>query len=178
MDLAQRRCNDLDLRMPRHHLIDHRQEDARIQLRAGSDLRAGEAEALLQVLFVADQHVDVLDDRAQHLMRALHPADRLPKLLAVVQVERADHPSRLRRLHRFNHQLRRRLRQRGEDAAAVEPAHALAEDRLPVEVARLQQRRRFVAAVVEHHRRAHAEPWSLYTVAMFGPRVPSCSKRL
>ena len=32
----------------------------------------------------------------------------------------------------------------------------LAEDCLPIEIARLQQRGRFVAAVVEHHRRAHA----------------------
>ena len=46
--------------------------------------------------------------------------------------------------------------QRGEDAAAVEPAHAAGEDVLPVEIARLELRAGFVAAVVEHHRRAHA----------------------
>ena len=38
----------------------------------------------------------------------------------------------------------------------MEPAHAGAEDRVPVEVARLQLRRRLVAAVVEDDGRAHA----------------------
>ena len=51
---------------------------------------------------------------------------------------------------------RGRRRQGGEDAAAVEPAHAAGEDRLPVEVAGLQPGRRLVGAVVENHRRPHA----------------------
>ena len=46
--------------------------------------------------------------------------------------------------------------ERREDAAAVEPAHAAAEDRVPVEVARLQLRGGLVGAVVEDDRRAHA----------------------
>ena len=42
--------------------LHHVEERARIQLRLRGDLRSGDAEALLQVLFVADEHVDVLDD--------------------------------------------------------------------------------------------------------------------
>ena len=49
----------------------------------------------------------------------------------------------------------------GESAAKmpprVEPAHASRENRLPIEIARLQLRRGLVAAIVEHHRRAHAQ---------------------
>ena len=50
-----------------------------------------------------------------------------------------------------------RLGERGEDAAAVEPANPGAEDLLPVEVAGLELRRGLVAAVVEDGRPAHAE---------------------
>ena len=57
---------------------------------------------------------------------------------------------------RLDDELGGRLRQRREDAAAVEPAHAAAEDRVPVEVARLEQRRGLVGAVVEDDRRADA----------------------
>ena len=35
------------------------------------DLRPGNAEPLLQVLFVADEHVHVLDDAVEHLDSAL-----------------------------------------------------------------------------------------------------------
>ena len=99
-------------------------------------------EPLLQVLFVADQHVDILDDASQHLdARALAAGD-VPELVAIVQVERDDRAGRFGRLHPFDNQLGRGLRERREDAAAVEPAHAAREDRLPVEVARLQLRRR------------------------------------
>ena len=50
----------------------------------------------------------------------------------------------------------RRRREGREDAAAVKPPHAARRDRLPVEIARLELRRRFIAAVVKHDRRPHA----------------------
>ena len=48
------------------------------------------------------------------------------------------------------------LRQRGEDAAGVEPAHAAGVNLGPVEVARLEQGAGFVGPVVEDDRRPHA----------------------
>ena len=47
------------------HAIDHLDEHARIERRGGGDLRAGDAEAVLQVLFVADEDVHVRDDAAR-----------------------------------------------------------------------------------------------------------------
>ena len=93
------------------------------------------------------------DDPAQHLDGLLVAADRRPELGPVVQVERRDRAGRLRGLHPLDDELGRRLGERGEDAAGVEPAHAAGEDRLPVEVAGLEQRAGLVGAVVEDDRR-------------------------
>src|SRR5271170_563218 len=101
------------------------------------DIRPLEAKALLQIFFVANQHIDMISNGSKHLVCAVHPADRLPKLLPIIQVEGADDPLPLSFLQRLNQQLGRRLRQRGKNTAAMEPAHPLAEDLLPVEVARL-----------------------------------------
>ena len=63
----QRRRDDLDLRIFLDDAIDHADEDARIELRLRRDFGARNAEALLQVLFVADEHVHEVDDAAEHL---------------------------------------------------------------------------------------------------------------
>jgi hypothetical protein len=83
-------------------------------------------------------------------------APDVPELLAVVEVEGGDGARGLGGLHASMISFARGLRQRGEDAAAVKPAHARAEDFVPVEVARLELARGLVGAVVEDHRRAHA----------------------
>ena len=67
-------------------------------------------------------------------------------------------PCSSRRLHRLVRDRRRRLGQRAEDAAGVEPARAvLAEHLVPVDVARLQLRDRRVAAVGAADAAARAE---------------------
>ena len=73
---------------------------------------------------------------------ALQAAGNLPELFAEIQVERNHRAGGLGRLHALDDDLGRRRRQGREDAAAVEPAHAAGEDRLPVEVARLEPGRR------------------------------------
>ena len=79
MDLAQGGGNDLDLRMPGDDLVDHAEEGAWIELRCfrpGSHLRPRDAQALLQILFIADQDVDVPKDAIEHLDGALFAARR------------------------------------------------------------------------------------------------------
>ena len=67
-------------------------------------------------------------------------------------------PCRCGDLHRLERKIGRRLRERREDAAAVEPAGAVpAEDLLPVDVARAQLRGRRVATVGDADRAANAE---------------------
>src|SRR5579872_7349528 len=39
----------------------------------------------------------------------------------------------------------------------MKPAHAAGENLIPIDVARLQPRGRFIRAIVEHHRRTHAD---------------------
>ena len=64
-----------------------------------------------------------------------------------------------RRLDRLERDVGGRLRERREDAAAVEPARAVdAEDPLPVDVAGTQLRGGGVPAVGDADRAAHAEP--------------------
>ena len=154
--LAQRRGDDLDLRMHLDHLVDHAEEGRRVELRCRRHVRPRDAEALLQVLFVADQHVDVLDDARHGLDRAPLAARNLPELLAEVEVERGDRARGLRRLHAIDDHLGGRLGERGEDAAAVEPAHAALEDLVPVEVAGLELRGGLVRAIVEDDGGAYA----------------------
>src|SRR5438874_2840162 len=126
-------------------------------LRAGGDFRPLEAETLLQVLFVADEHIDVFNDAAQDLVRACCPALRLPQLLAVVEVERGDDAGLARGLHGLDDKLGSSGGERREDAAGVKPAHALGENALPIEVAGLELRGGLVAAVVEDDGSAGAE---------------------
>ena len=156
MNLAQRGGDDFDLRMLLGDVGHHADEGAGIELALGGNFRTGDAKAELQVFFVADEHIHVLDDAVQDGHGAVVTAGDVPELGAVIQVEGGDGTGGLGGLHGFDDDFRRRGRQRGEDAAAVEPPDAAGEDFLPVEVAGLELRRRFVAAVVEHDRRADA----------------------
>ena len=70
MHLAESGGDDLDLRMLLDHAVDHPQKGARVELGLGGHLRPGYAQSHLQVLFVTDQDVHVLDDPANHFSRA------------------------------------------------------------------------------------------------------------
>ena len=94
-------------------------------------------------------------------------AGDVPELGAVVEVEGDDGAGGFGGLHALDDDFGGGRRERGEDAAAVEPAHAAGEDALPVEVAGLELGAGFVAAVVEHDRGAHA----LAAVAIDGRHV-------
>ena len=117
-----------------------------------------ESERRGEVLLVPEQHVDVLDETTVHLGRALPAADRLPQRGPEVEVVRDHCPVPVGRLHRLERNLRRRLRERGEDPAAVEPADALAsEDPLPVDIAPPQLRHRRVPTIGAAHGTTHPE---------------------
>ena len=129
--LAQRRRNNLRLREPRKATCSIMPRNALVsqlrarRLRARRNLRPSESKPLLQVLFVADQHVDILDNLSQLTSCArFRTALRLPELLAVVQVERRHHacsfaPPFIASITSAES----RLRQRRKNAARVEPAH-------------------------------------------------------
>ena len=77
-----------------------------------------------------------------------------PELGAEVEVVADDRARFVGGLHRFGDDLARAVGERGEDAARVQPADALlAEELLPVDVARLHAGGGGVAAVVERDRR-------------------------
>ena len=165
--LTQRRRDDLDVRVLRRHVADHREERTRVELVRGRHLWSGNAESELQVFLVADEHVHVLDDALDHGLRLRAAAPDVPELRAIVEVERRDRTCRVCRLHPLDDEFTRGVRQRREDAAAVKPLHATREDRVPVDVARLELRSGFVRAVVEHDGRADAMP----AIAVDGPHV-------
>ena len=158
MHLAERGRHHLDVGELLHGGLDHPEEDARVELRLRllRDLRPLDAEPLLHVLLVADETIDVGDDLAHHLDCALLAAHRLPELGTVVEIERHDSAGLPARLHALDDELARRLGECREDAAGVEPAHAPREDRLPVEVAGLEEPAGLVGAVVEDDRRTDA----------------------
>ena len=97
-------------------------------------------------------------DLAIHLLGLGEPADALPEAGAIVEVVRHDRAVLLGRLHGLDRQGGCRCRQRREDSAGVQPAHAeCAEEMVPVDVARLHLAGRRVAPVGHAHRAADAE---------------------
>ena len=99
MHFAQRRGDHFDVRMLGRHAIDHAKERRGVELVLRRDFGAGNAQALLQVFFVAHQHIDVLHDPADGLLSRVEAAGDFPHLLAEVQVERDDGPGGLGGLH-------------------------------------------------------------------------------
>ena len=67
--------------------------------------------------------------RSEHLHGALVAAGDVPELGAVVEVEGDHRAGGFGRLHAFDNDFGGGRRERGENAAAVEPAHAAGEDR-------------------------------------------------
>ena len=131
-----------------------------------------EAEGGREVLLVAEHHVDVGASSRFDLLRALLAADRLPQRGAVVEVVGDDRAVLLRRRHGLLGDERRRLGEGGEDPAGVEPARAVpAEERVPVDVARLHLRGGGVAAVGAADGGAHAEA-ALGEVEAVADRAP------
>ena len=139
-DRAQRRGHRDEVRIrvadPGHHLS----EATRVELgQVLVDALDREAEGGAEVLLVAEHHVDERGQRAIHLAGAFLPADGLPQGRPVVEVVGDDGAVPAGGRHRLRGDVRRRLAERREDAAAVEPAGAFAgEDLVPVDVARPQ----------------------------------------
>src|SRR5690242_14153849 len=155
MHLAQGRSNDLDLRMLLAHLIYHAEKSAWVQLGFRGNLRAGDANTLLEVLLIAHQHIDMLDYAIDDFESLFMAADGVPKLFAVVQVVRDHRAGGFGGLHGLNGDLRSAIGERGENSSTVEPADTAGKDRFPIEIAGLKPGRRFIRPVIEDNRRAH-----------------------
>ena len=136
--------------------VDQREEGVRVKTRLACDLRPRDAQALLKVLFVSDQRIEMAGDAFDDLLAVLGAADGRPQLGAIIEVERRDGAGRLGCLHALDDQRGCGLGERGEDAAGMKPAHAAAENLRPVEITGLEQGAGFIRAVVEDDRRAHA----------------------
>ena len=106
-----------------------------ICVRGGVDVaEVAVAERGGEVLFVAEQHVDLLHEPAVRLGGGLGPAARVPQRRAVVEIEGDDGAVPPGRGHRLDRERGGARRERGEDAAAMEPASPVAtEDGVPVE---------------------------------------------
>ncbi len=156
MHLTQGGGNHLDLRIFTDDLVDHPEECARIELGFGGDLGTGDAEPHLQVFLIPDQHVHVLHDAADDRLGAFRSAPDVPQFGAVVQVEGGHRPGSFGSLHAFDDDFAGRFRERGKDPAAVQPAHPVCQDGVPVEVTGLELGGGFIGAVVKDHRGAHA----------------------
>src|SRR5439155_24750538 len=102
---AQSRCDDFDLRVLLHDAVDHTEEGAGVELRFGGGLGTGDAEALLQVLFIAYQHIHVFDDAVDDGYSAVATAEDIPELLPEIEIERYHGAGFLSGLHAFDDEL-------------------------------------------------------------------------
>src|SRR5688572_19776620 len=78
INFTQRRSHSLNLRMLFPNAIDHTEEGSRIEPGCGCDFWTGNAESLLQVLFVSNQHVNILHDALDNLGGAVLASRDLP----------------------------------------------------------------------------------------------------
>ncbi len=101
MHLAQCRRHQLDVRKLLDDAIDHLKEGVRIEFRPRPHIGTGDAQAVLQVFFVADERVYTGGDASQDLLSAFQAADGLPQLGAIIQIERTDGIGRLGCTHAF-----------------------------------------------------------------------------
>jgi hypothetical protein len=118
LDRTQGRRDDPDVRMLLSDAVDHLEERRRVETGAGTDLRSGDSQALLEVLLVPHEDVDVIDDPPENRLGALPAAERLPQSRPVVQVEGHDRTGGLRRPHGLDDQLPRWPGSRTRPAAA------------------------------------------------------------
>ena len=151
--LAQRRRDDLDLRVALDDAVHHPEEGAGIELRLGRDFRPGACRgpsAGPPRCRPARRRCSTM--RLSTSTARSAPPDAVHSFSRKFRSNDVDRAGGSRRLHAFDDQLGGRRRQRREDAAAVKPADAAAEDRVPVEVAGLEPGGGLVGAVVEHDR--------------------------
>ena len=140
LDRPKRCRHGLEIRVDRDGFLDHLLEaldwKRRKVLVDALDL---DAERRGEVFLVADHDVDVLRDLAVNFLRLCLAADRLPERGAVIEIVARDCAVLLRGLERLDHDVGRRLGERGKYAAGVEPPDALlAKELLPVDVAGLE----------------------------------------
>lgn len=157
MDFPQRSGHHLDVGELGSDVSNHAEKGGRVKLALGGHFGARDAQAKLQVLLIANKDVHVVYDALDLGDGPFVPADDIPELGAVVQVKRSGGARCFRGFHPFHNHLGGGLRQRGENAAAMEPADAAAEDGSPVKIAGLQLLGGFVGAVIEHDGSANAQ---------------------
>src|SRR6266478_3682539 len=132
-----------------HHRLDHLLE--RFRLDVGNLFIESpylKAQRCGKVLLVADHDIDLRCHAAVDLLSAILATNRLPQRFAVVQIVRDDRAVLAGRLYGFHRHVGRGLRERAEYPAGVEPAcPSLAENVVPIDVARLLLRGRRVTAI-------------------------------
>ena len=117
-----------------------------------------EAQAGREVFLVADHHIHVPGDFPVHGLRLFEAADGFPQGGAIIQIVADDDAMLFGGGDGLEGQGGGGFRQRGKNAAGVQPARAdFSEDMIPVEVTRLELRRRGMAAIRDAHRAAQAE---------------------
>ena len=177
MNLAQGSCDHLDLRVFGDGLFDHIRKCRRIELGLGGDLRARQFPGpFADPLRCRPAHRHSCTMRSStSTARSRRP--RYSRILPVIQIEADTAPAVLAACMP-SMTLRGGGGKRGEDAAAMEPAHAARENLAPVKIARLQTARSFIAAVIENHRGAHALAAVAKDSGHVGAVTPSCAKCL
>src|SRR5579859_7155898 len=111
-----------------------------------------------EILVHAQHHVNVRRNSAVYFLGGFLSAVRFPQRSTVVQIIRHGSAVALRRLHRFQGNLRRGRGESAEYSSRVKPTRSvLAKNIVPIDVSRLQLRNGGVAAVVTAQRCSHAE---------------------
>ena len=157
--MTQRRRHDSQVGKFTHDLADHPLEPIEVEIGVLTrDPRHLESQRGGKIFLVADQHVDERHETPVDRNRARVATERAPQRFTIVEIERHGCAVTPRRLHGFTRHLRRRVGERAEDAAGVQPARALAvEDAGPIDVARAELRDRGVAPVRAADPGANAE---------------------
>ncbi len=155
---AKRGGNDFEGKvvqyLPDHSLEGFRVESGKMLVGSGHFI----AERGREIFFIAEHDIHERSDAAVDFLSPLLSAERSPQRITIVQVIGDDHAVFSRAIHCFDGHFRSCLGQRAEDPPGMKPARALfPENRLPIDLTRLECGHRRVAAIRAAQRCSHAK---------------------
>ena len=87
MNFTQGRGDHFDMRMFFGHIIHHAEKCGWIQFGRRFSRRSWNPETELQIFFVPDQHIHILDNLIEHRHGTVMASNNIPKLSPIIQIE-------------------------------------------------------------------------------------------
>src|SRR5262249_5614627 len=88
VDLTKRCGNNLNARIFLAYFVHHAEESTGLKFGLRSDFGSGDSQTHLQILFIAYQHIHVLDDSVENRYSMVMASGHVPESGPVIQIKR------------------------------------------------------------------------------------------